>query len=118
MKTLIIVSLLLPLLGGCATTETLGTISAVKTYNETFNPRQKEYPHHFGVEPLEDIKGLVVIVDEGVAEVKTADGETQVIEEGFAININVNGTGSIVPAAAVKTLIALNSGLDIEAAIE
>jgi uncharacterized protein DUF1264 len=59
---IILASALLPLMIGCATADTAKTTataepaSAVsaepKKYNETFNPRQKEYPNHLGFNDL------------------------------------------------------------------
>ncbi len=56
-KLLLLVSLCLPLFAGCAISKTnesapANTASAPKTYNETFNPRQKEYPNHLGFNDL------------------------------------------------------------------
>jgi len=49
---LILLSTLLPLLIGCATAETMPGNAKAKVYNETFNPRQKEYPNHLGFNDL------------------------------------------------------------------
>jgi Protein of unknown function (DUF1264) len=63
MKTkILLASALLPLMIGSATAETAKTTAAAepasavsaepKKYNETFNPRQKEYPNHLGFNDL------------------------------------------------------------------
>ena len=53
---LLLASALLSLVTGYATAETVKTTAAApvqpKTYNETFNPRQKEYPNHLGFNDL------------------------------------------------------------------
>lgn len=48
----ILASVLLPLLIGSAYAETVKVKSEPKLYNETFNPRQKEYPNHLGFNDL------------------------------------------------------------------
>ncbi len=50
---ILILSSLLPLMVGCAATaETTNMTVEPKVYNETFNPRQKEYPNHLGFNDL------------------------------------------------------------------
>jgi len=57
MKTkLLFFTAVLSLITGCATTEagsnTTPTVAEPKVYNETLNPRQKEYPDHLGFNDL------------------------------------------------------------------
>lgn len=56
LKTLLVAALTLGLTGGCATAEKaeVSNMLAAKPalYNETFNPRQKEYPNHLGFNDL------------------------------------------------------------------
>lgn len=49
---ILLFSALLPLIVGCATAEISKTSAEAKHYNETFNPRQKEYPNHLGFNDL------------------------------------------------------------------
>ena len=53
-KILMLTSGLFFLVAGCATAEKSnpGMSETPKTYNETFNPRQKEYPNHLGFNDL------------------------------------------------------------------
>lgn len=48
----LLLSSLLPLIIGCATAETTKVSTEAKQYNETLNPRQKEYPNHLGFNDL------------------------------------------------------------------
>lgn len=56
LKNVLFAGLILGLSGGCATAEKSGMTDELtkkpKLYNETFNPRQKEYPNHLGFNDL------------------------------------------------------------------
>ncbi|NOQ14970.1 MAG: DUF1264 domain-containing protein [Methyloprofundus sp.] len=49
---LLMASALIAFLTGCATTEKVAVIEKEALYNETLNPRQKEYPNHLGFNDL------------------------------------------------------------------
>ena len=52
MRGMILLGSALLLLAGCSTAATTHKAVEAKVYNETFNPRQKEYPNHVGFNDL------------------------------------------------------------------